>query len=146
MKSITFSKNSWHYRLVSFIKPPYQISDDFCGYFWDVIISAFSLVCMISALVFFTLLLLIHPLLYLAVSLQYGFFDLPAPVGVGLFLDIGSILIILFFYIIDIWYPAYQEKKYWNNFSKMTELPKPSFIMMSWNKFKDKTCFKVEFK
>jgi hypothetical protein len=149
MNSITFSKNSWHYRLVTFIKSRNYVSTDFCGYFWDVVTSIIAAFIIFCGLLFVTLATIIYPLIYLVVSLQNGFFDVPQEVIIGTTIDVFFILISIFFYIQEVWYPEYKERKYWRNFSKLTELPKPkepSFIAMSWNKFKDKTCFRVEFK
>lgn len=151
MKPLTFSKNSWHYRLVYFIKGNCW-SNDFCSYFWEVVGSlvwAIFCFCLVLLTLSFTI---IFPLTYLIVGLQYGFFKMPNEVIAGLIMDIGFIIITVAFYIVEDWIPQYQERKRTKHYEEFVKNgykhidKEPSFIVQSYHKFKDKTCVKVEFK
>ena len=151
MKPLTFSKNSWHYRLVCFMKGNCW-SNDFCSYFWEVV-GALVLTIVCFCLGLFTLsVTIVFPLTYLIVGLQYGFFKMPNEVIAGLIMDIGFIIVTIVFYIIERWIPQYQERKRMKHYEEFVKNgykhvnKEPSFIVQSWRKFKDKTCVKVEFK
>jgi hypothetical protein len=94
--------------------------------------------------------LVVAPLLYLAVGLQYQFFEPSKEVAVGLVLDVGLLLIYVWFLVSD-WLADRRElkrQKFYdeyvkNNYKKVEK--KPSFVITAWCTFKDKTCFRIEF-
>ena len=150
MNTLKFNKNSWHYQLVRAVKDEWHISDNFCGYFWDVIISGSILLLMLAMITMCLFVLVVAPLLYLAVGLQYQFFEPPPEVAVGLVLDVGLLLIYVWFLVSD-WLADRRElkrQKFYdeyvkNNYKKVEK--KPSFVITAWRTFKDKTCFRIEF-
>ena len=150
MNTLKFNKNSWHYQLVRAVKDEWHISDNFCGYFWDVIISGSILLLMLAMTAMCLFILVVAPLLYLAVGLQYQFFELPKEVAVGLVLDAG-ILVGCIICLISDWLADRRElkrQKFYdeyvkNNYKKVEK--KPSFVITAWRTFKDKTCFRIEF-
>lgn len=151
MKPLTFSKNSWHYRLVCFVKGNCY-SDDFCGYFWEVFGALVTAIISFQGITVALLFTIVYPLTYLIVGLQYGFFMMPTEVVVGLFIDFGFLIVTIAFYTIERWIPQYQERKrikWFEEFEKNSYKhvdKEPSFIVQSYRKFKDKTCVEVEFK
>ncbi len=150
MNTLKFNKNSWHYQLVRAVKDEWHISDNFCGYFWDVIISGSILLLMLAMTAMCLFVLVVAPLLYLAVGLQYQFFEPPKEVAVGLVFDVGLLLIYVWFLVSD-WLADRRElkrQKFYdeyvkNNYKKVEK--KPSFVITAWRTFKDKTCFRIEF-
>ncbi len=150
MNTLKFNKKSWHYQLVRAVKDEWHISDNFCGYFWDVIISGSILLLMLAMITMCLFILVVAPLLYLAVGLQYQFFELPKEVAVGLVFDVGLLLIYVWFLVSD-WLADRRElkrQKFYdeyvkNNYKKVEK--KPSFVITAWRTFKDKTCFRIEF-
>ena len=150
MNTLKFNKNSWHYQLVRVVKDEWHISDNFCGYFWDVIISGSILLLMLAMITMCLFILVVAPLLYLAVGLQYQFFEPSKEVAVGLVLDVGLLLIYVWFLVSD-WLADRRElkrQKFYdeyvkNNYKKVEK--KPSFVITAWRTFKDKTCFRIEF-
>lgn len=153
MKPLQFNKNSWHYKLVSTVKDEYSISDNFCEYFWDVIGSLVLWLSITFISITGLYMGICSPLIYLAVALQYGWFELPKDTTFGLAMDSVFLLLGLLFYVCDIWIPRKIEEKRKRDYDKMLAeqqedyVPKqPGFIITAWRTFKDKTCFKIEFK
>jgi hypothetical protein len=94
--------------------------------------------------------LVVSPLLYLVVGLQYQFFEPPDEVLIGSGLDTGLLLVCGGFLFSD-WLAERKQRKrdrdyeefVKNNYRKVEK--KPSFIVSAWRTFKDKTCFRIEF-
>ncbi len=150
MNTLKFNTKSWHYRLVRFIKNEWEISDNFCGYFWDVVMSGIVLLLMLAMVIFCLFVLVVAPLLYFVVGLQYQFFEPTNEVVIGLFFD-AVLLVICVICLFSDWLADRRELKrqkqldeYVKNNYRTVE-KKPSFVMTAWRTFKDKTCFRIEF-
>ena len=149
MITLNFSRNSWHYRFIASMKDERYISNNICGYFWD-----FVFCCLAAALVFAVVVIVLYvmgvaPLMWLWVSIKFGYLDPHAEAIVGVFFDILAIHIAGFFYISDVWLPAYYEAKRLKDYAAMQRgeyKPKSdSFVKAAWKKFKNKTCARIEF-
>lgn len=153
MKILQFNKKTWHYKLVSYTMDEHHISDNFCGYFWSVICCMIGWSMCISFLITLFYIMILSPLIYLAVVLQYGLFEASQIVVGGVTLDLILLFGMIFFYTFDVWIPKKQEERRKRNYEKMlakleeTPIPTPpGFIVTAWRTFKYKTCFKIEFK
>lgn len=149
MNKLKFKKNSWHYKLALFASEDnlQSIPDNFCSYFWKVILGIFMFTMTIIFGIILTFVTIVSPLLYLFVGIQYEFF-LPIPVEVVIGLAVDSIVFVLnVMYQISEWRETKRQKDYdaWEANGYKHQEKTPSFIQTSWNTFKDKTCFKIEF-
>lgn len=152
MRTLHFNKNSWHYKLAEFSSTsPSNISYNFCGYFWQVIFGIMIGILMFGFSIMVLLLLVLCPILYLIVCLQYQIFEVPVEVGVGLFIDI-VILIIYVSSKIQTWLDNHREMQRQKDYDEWIAngyASKPQkqagFIVTTWQTFKDKTCFKIDF-
>jgi hypothetical protein len=132
------------------MKNDWYISDNFCGYFWNVVFSGLIVLYFTAMVAICLFVLVVAPLLYLVVGLQYQFFEPPKEVAVGLVFDIGLLLVCVVFLFSD-WLAERKQRKrdrdyeefVTNNYKKVEK--KPSFIATAWRTFKDKTCFRIEF-
>lgn len=149
MITLKFSKNSWHYKFIASMKETHYISDNICGYFWD-----FFFCCVTAALIFFGTVIALYvmvvaPLMWLWVIIQFGYLQPHTEAGVGVIADIVALLIAGLFYLVEVWIPARAEKKRREEYeARKNGEYKPrqdSFVKAVWNKFHDKTCAKIEF-
>ena len=141
MNTLNFSKSSWHYRLVCLNKYERDISTNFCGYFWDVVLSMMVMGVAFGATILISYALIVSPLMYFAVVLQYGAFEAPSEVRLGILLDLLLISFTVLYVIFNAVESAYFNIRYVNR-----ETPKvPGFVSTAWKTFRDKTCFKIEF-
>lgn len=151
MKPLTFSKNSWHYRFIAYMKNSHYISNNICGYFWDFIGSCMLALCVFFAVVIALYVMVVAPLMWVFVMLQFDMYVTSLPEAViGLILDIIAMIFSVFFYLVEVVLPARAEKKRLMDYEAMQKgeyTPKhDSFVKAVWRKFHDKTCVKVEFK
>ena len=150
MNAIKLKKNSWHYKLIKKFghhKP--ELYTDFCSYFWAVIFSSIWTTVLITIAVSIFYVSVIAPLMYLVVCLQYGWFQIPQEVALGIGIDLALMIIIIAsitgYYINEYKHKQLEkDNEYFNihgHFPERTQW----FLSLAWKKFKDKTCHKIEF-
>ena len=149
MKSLKFSKKSIHYRLaLLWCSYSYNISDNICGYFWQVFFGTLSAIGMFIVIIALLSLSVVFPLVYLVVALQTGiWFKAPDEVVAGLCFD-ASIIFIVLCGIVSYYYTEYKERKRKRDYQRKSNgeyIETHSFIVEIYRKFKDKTCAKIEF-
>ena len=149
MKTLNFSKNSWHYWVAEFGCFDNSVTDNLCGYIWQVIQGLFFLTWLTFIVVFFAYCTLAEPVVYLYTVYQTGIWVKPddfLQVGIGLWC--GIILFTIFSAIAHT-LSNYKEKRRearYNELYNGIPAPKDSFIVAVWRKFHDKTCAKIEFR
>jgi hypothetical protein len=137
MKSLRFSRDSWHYKLVNATGYGIGIGEeiDLCGYTWRVIgtILLFALLSLIAVGVG---VLVIHFLLGIGFSLAYG---------AWLFNDIGFAGFVISIFAFSTW--AVTKLNEWQNNRRYREKPKKpdGFIKNAYKSTKEKYCARVKF-
>ena len=166
MKSFTLNQKSWHFWLANFgtnrvgyiwgdSDQPERASTDFCSYLRYVLIGGFQFVLAFLFASFLTVAALFMvstmglALYYLALSAIAGNFDLIRELSgkmeemvLGGFLFLGGITVAYAVYLTKTVIASIQDKV--GNVSKNLEKA-DSFSGMTYRKFKDKTCVKLDF-
>jgi amino acid transporter len=142
MKTLEFKKASWHYRLAK--KAGYEEDGDFCTYVRSFLWGALLMV-LLTALVLFGLYAL-GRLSYSAYTCSftkvctYGEFEKTVLMGIGVIIGCVAYIYAL------IWV----QNRRWRIRGEIRRgerpEPGPSFVAMAYKSYKEKTCFKVEFK
>ena len=152
MKSLKFSTKSLHYRLALLWcnDDRYKISDNICGYFWQVLFGTVTAILMFGAICVMLSITVVFPLVYLVVALQTGiWFKPPDEMIAGLCIDAVVILVVISTMIASYLYER-KERKRERDYQRMIAGEQisnnDSFIVEVYRKFKNKTCVKLEFK
>ncbi len=139
MKTLTLNKNSWHYRLASTYPPcdHWAIARDICGYTRQVIRGMITCMFLTPILAYIVLCLILPP-----IAIFVPDFVLPTLVNP---FTAGAI----FYVVFALGYTAYLIATAYVKLSSKGGLQKAihtGFIYNSYKSFKDKTCFKIDFK
>lgn len=137
MYTLNFNKNSWHYRLVSVFYNSWNIADNLCRYFWQVVISLFVAVLGVFGVTIIGYVMLIAPLMWLWVTIEFGYLEPHTEAILGCIFDTGIILTTIIYFT--------NEKLSERRVVAQQKPKQDSFIHASYKKFKDKTCMKIEF-
>ena len=137
MKEFELKKNSWHYKLVT-VGSPEKIGEleygvDLCKYIWMVIWAA----CMWAIMIW-----LFAGLCY-AVGFSwysvFNYFAFGEMISEGAFVTlVGQGIILAMFGVLAL-YVWYKEREVYSK-------REPGFVVLSYRKFKDKTCSRINFK
>lgn len=151
MRSLKFSTKSLHYRLALLWCDDnrHMISNNICGYFWQVLLGSIVAIVLVGVVIFISSLAVIFPLVYLVVALQTGiWFDTPTEVVAGLCID-AIVIFVVICAMIGSCIEACKERKRERDYQRMMAgeqiIKNDSFIVEIYNKFKNKTCAKIEF-
>ena len=148
MKLLKFKRTSIHYQLALLWCDDYpnNISNNICGYSWQVLLGAIEAIGLILLAAVFLSLTIVLPSVYLVVYLETGIgFNPPSEVIAGLTLD-TLIIFIALCGIVSHYYTEYKQSRH--NRQKLGNQPtikNDSFIVEIYQKFKNKTCAKIEF-
>lgn len=140
MQSYTLKSNSWHLWLANWghTRIRTERGTDICSYIRAVIAGTFN---MIGVSVFVGLLLgcigfmELSFLVWVYQCITGGFGDPSVPAALGLF--VNSLLLFAF--------TVHYVQEWWNNREVPEEPAEPGFIGLARQKFKNKTCFKIDF-
>lgn len=156
MKTLNFNKNSWHYRLVRWLKlyqAPYQKdiwgdgsefrsygdSGDICTYSKKVVLALFLL--FLSAFgISFVLYILIHTLFGIYFSLLTGQWLFSEPGTFGVIIS-GIAIVFVSIFMLAKTIHDYSEK---NSYKPRVQKP-DSFIKHAYKAWKDKYCLPINF-
>lgn len=152
MKPITFNKNSWHYRLVTYLHGAPDRYDyygepihvDRCSYA-KTLFGCLLLVAVCTAVVFF---MGVVPWVNFAVWVYVGLTNHWTPLdftGVG---ALSEVAIGALFGLCYLAVTSYDKSKAWRKARKQLngEPDEPSIVREIYRMFKDKTCMQIEFK
>jgi hypothetical protein len=151
MKKLTYSKNSWHYRLARQIgySPDWGYDDegnsnkdfgDICSY-WRHVVGAVLVIAIIFAIIYVVATLSVHLIMGIVFSLLYGMWLGTLVAEATLFFIGAGITLLVIFEGIPRVYSSYKEYRY-----DHPKQPKPDgFIKEAYRSFKNKTCVQVKF-
>lgn len=136
MRPITFSKNSWHYRLANFFTSGDVLrhTTDLCSYVKLVGVSMF-LALLITLLVAFVTACTADALAWIAAMITAGSLfqgDPPALVAIAGWIIVGAMVLWIKWCEYRFDHPK-------------PEPSTPSFVAVAYSSIKDKLCFRVEF-
>lgn len=145
MKEFNLKYKSWHLWLANFgkcrIHPEY--GTDICTYTRAFFVGAFWFaVCSFCAALFFGW---IGHSLYAIVAYVLGYLQ-ELPESTVIFMGVAGVLSLSM--IVVLFYDRYQNYKYEKRARDRAQgktPPPPGFITLTYRKFKDKTCFKINF-
>jgi hypothetical protein len=146
MKSLTFKKDSWHYKAAMFVFDSWQIPNDLCGYVRHVIWGGLMFILLMSfcaALacgVGYLLCMWLHWLFQMISTMS---FIAPSDEAVIVNVILGVIAAcgaaILAIKLIVDYKNDMRQKRYEEGYVE----PEPGFLRVAYRSFKDKTCFKI---
>jgi hypothetical protein len=152
MKKLTYSKNSWHYRLASQVgySPDWDYGDDgeraernlgdICSY-WRHVVGGALIIAIIFAIIYMVATLSVHLIMGIVFSLLYGMWLGTVMAELGLFFTGVGITLWVVFKGIPMAYNAYRDYRYDHPKQKKPD----GFIKEAYNSFKNKTCVQVKF-
>lgn len=158
MKTLEFSKKSWHYLIATKLGPLHEHHEvtDFCRYVRAVIFGSLWGLCIliVGAVVLYALGDFLGWLVVSAINWQFVQPSLAVQIILMLLACVGiiagaAVLVFGLYFGVKISREHLHERAYQKRYgdgSKEYVPPPPGFIESAWKTFKDKTCFRVELK
>ncbi len=141
MKTLTFKKSSWHYRLVDFwMDTPANENETMCEYGWQVISALFKVVVSSAFVTLAAFVMIIMPIVTAFWFYRHGWAVSHKPS----FLHLGEMgagldLIVLVTFVITKMHTHFRRKRLYK-----TNKP-PSFIKEAYFSVKNKVCARINF-
>lgn len=143
MKSFTLNTNSWHFKLAEIAGVSKRRHDDFCSYFRKVAMGAFLFTLMIALSVAETA-CVADFFAWIVAGVQSGFVE-PRPGTVIFFCELAIAAVLGLIYLFATWDEKRNERKWQQRCDPTFVAPEPGFVKLAYRKFKDKTCFQINF-
>ena len=140
MKTITIDKNSWHYRLLD--KLDFYVAPDICSYTRKVL-GALFLVGLMACFSLYILGALTNIAIWLVVCLQHSVWFQPEPWALGTTIAVLGFVFIIGIVLGAVWIAETNTKR---KIRRRNNNEPDGFVTEAYKSFKDKVCYRVDFK